>query len=306
MLLVPGGGRQHDVGIDAGGGHAEIERHQQVELALARASSRQRTSLGLHAARLAQVLAEHAVFGAEQVFQEVFVPLARRAEQVGAPDEHVAREALRRRPGLRMREAEAAAGESLGDVARHGFPRGFRRRGDLQRVLRQLPGRRAASPAARRVTLQSISVPSQRGRIGAVGESDLRRGQLLVAPLVGVLRRRSEVAFMCRGGRCQSSAKASGGPAGLRPQLFLAHIVRPAAARLADAAAHHQQVDDAAIDHVHVVPMVDARRPRITIDLPLVFSALAANSRATAMICARGTPGDRLGPGRACRALSSS
>ena len=35
VLLVPGRGRQHDVGIDAGGRHAEVDRHQQVELALA-------------------------------------------------------------------------------------------------------------------------------------------------------------------------------------------------------------------------------------------------------------------------------
>ena len=34
--------------------------------------------------------------------------------------------------------------------------------------------------------------------------------------------------------------------------------MRPAAARLADAAAHHQHVDDAAVVHVHVVPVVQA------------------------------------------------
>ena len=36
VLLVPGGGGQHDVRIEAGGGHAEIQGHQQVELALGR------------------------------------------------------------------------------------------------------------------------------------------------------------------------------------------------------------------------------------------------------------------------------
>src|SRR5690606_24018460 len=46
-------------------------------------------------------------------------------------------------------------------------------------------------------------------------------------------------------------------PASLRPQLLLADIVRPAAAGLADAAAHHQKLDDAAIAHVHVIPMVE-------------------------------------------------
>jgi hypothetical protein len=48
-------------------------------------------------------------------------------------------------------------------------------------------------------------------------------------------------------------------PAGLRAQLFLAHVVRPAAAALADAAAHHQHVDDAAVVHVAVVPVVHGR-----------------------------------------------
>ena len=55
------------------------------------ASSCQATSFGFCAAGLAEVLALHAVRGAEQVLQEILVSLAGRAEQVGAPDEHVAR-----------------------------------------------------------------------------------------------------------------------------------------------------------------------------------------------------------------------
>src|SRR5690606_29692322 len=38
---------------------------------------------------------------------------------------------------------------------------------------------------------------------------------------------------------------------------LLPDIVGPAAARLADAAAHRKQGDDAAVAHVHVVPMVE-------------------------------------------------
>src|SRR5690606_40016213 len=41
-------------------------------------------------------------------------------------------------------------------------------------------------------------------------------------------------------------------PAGLRAQLLLADVVCPAAAALTDAAAQDQQVDQAAIGHVHV------------------------------------------------------
>src|SRR5690606_41448352 len=45
--------------------------------------------------------------------------------------------------------------------------------------------------------------------------------------------------------------RSQGRPAGLRAQFFLAHIVAPATARFTDTAAHHHQIDDAAIRHVH-------------------------------------------------------
>src|SRR5450755_5001662 len=46
------------------------------------------------------------------------------------------------------------------------------------------------------------------------------------------------------------------GPTGLWSQLFLSHVVRPATTALADAPAHHQHVDDAAVVHVAVVPVI--------------------------------------------------
>ena len=48
-------------------------------------------------------------------------------------------------------------------------------------------------------------------------------------------------------------------PAGLRPQLLLTDIMRPSAAALPHAAAHHQQIDDAPVIHVHVIPVVHRR-----------------------------------------------
>ena len=45
-------------------------------------------------------------------------------------------------------------------------------------------------------------------------------------------------------------------PAGLRTQFFLAHVVRPAAAALPDAATEDQHVDQAAIVHIEVIPVV--------------------------------------------------
>src|SRR5690606_6830219 len=48
-------------------------------------------------------------------------------------------------------------------------------------------------------------------------------------------------------------------PAGLRAELFLAHIMRPSASGLSYAAAHHQKLNDAAIAHVHVIPVIEPR-----------------------------------------------
>ena len=47
-------------------------------------------------------------------------------------------------------------------------------------------------------------------------------------------------------------------PTGLRTQFFLSHILAPAATGFTDGAAHHQHVDEAAVVHVQVVPVVQA------------------------------------------------
>ncbi len=54
-------------------------------------------------------------------------------------------------------------------------------------------------------------------------------------------------------------AKGQGQPAALRTEFFLADIVGPAAAGLADATAEHEHVDQPAVVHVHVVPVVHRR-----------------------------------------------
>ena len=89
VLLVPGGGGQHDVGVETGRAHAEIQRHHQIELAFGC------LVVPDHFGRLGfivtEVLALHAMRGTEQVFEEILVPLAAGAQDVGAPDKHVAR-----------------------------------------------------------------------------------------------------------------------------------------------------------------------------------------------------------------------
>ncbi len=81
---------------------------------------------------------------------------------------------------------------------------------------------------------------------------------LLVAPLRAVVVEEAGAVHLAwRTAPVQT--KGQGQPAGLRPQFFLAHVVCPAAAGLTHAAAHQQHVDQAAVVHVHVVPVVHRR-----------------------------------------------
>ena len=148
VLLVPGGGRQHDVGVDAGGRHAEVEGDEQVELSFRRLVVPD--DLGrLLRAHLAQLLAHHAVRRAEQVLEEILVPLAGRAQQVRAPHEHVARPVLRVvrvvAGELQLARLQRAGHVVLRLLARRGGLLG-RPRADWSRAA----ARTAASPCARR------------------------------------------------------------------------------------------------------------------------------------------------------------
>ena len=92
MLLVPGGGRQDDVGEQGRAGHPEVQREQQVELALRRVLAPPDVAWATVRRRL---LRPQVAVGAEQVLEEVLVALARRAEQVGPPQGQAARPVLR-------------------------------------------------------------------------------------------------------------------------------------------------------------------------------------------------------------------
>src|SRR5262249_54367793 len=92
--LVPGGRGQDDVGVDAGARHAEVERDQQIELAGGRCVV-PRDLARLLAAAGAEVLSLDAIDRAEEMLEKVFVALAARTEEVGAPDEEDARKARR-------------------------------------------------------------------------------------------------------------------------------------------------------------------------------------------------------------------
>ena len=70
-------------------------------------------------------------------------------------------------------------------------------------------------------------------------------------------------------------------PAGLRTQFFLTHVVRPAAAALADAAAEDQHVDQTTVVHIEVIPVVKTRTDDdhgTTVGLIGVFRKLAGDT----------------------------
>ena len=243
------------------------------------ASSCQTTSSGFCAAVLAQILAHARRAGAEQVLEEVLVALAGGAEQVRAPDEHVARQVLRvvrvlaghlQRAGLQL----------LDHIVLRLHAAACGRLRPPQRIGLQLRRRRQPAHAlgADVVVDQALSQCTRSGRrVGDRISLDLER---LVAPLVGMrIEERGRVHLPRRAVPVEREGERR--PAGLRPQLLLPDIVRPAAAGLADAAAHHQHVDDAAVVHVRCGTSGSSPAPMMTIDLPLVFSALSANSRAT-------------------------
>ena len=86
VFLVPGGRRQNDVRIDAGGGHPEVEGHEKIQFSFRRFVVPGHI-VGFGAPLFAEVLVHHPVGGSEQMLEEIFVPLARRPQQVGPPDE---------------------------------------------------------------------------------------------------------------------------------------------------------------------------------------------------------------------------
>ncbi len=232
VLLVPGGGGQHDVRVQAGGGHAEVQGHQQVELALAGVVAPD-DFLGLLAAALAQVVAQQVVAGAEQVAQHVFVALAGRAQQVGTPDEQVARE-VGRVVRVLGGETQRAAFQLIDHVIRGAFAGGAGLGGQAQWIAIQLGGRGQPAHAfgAHVVVDQAAAVLLRRRQ----RREDLANLELLEAPLAGmVVEERGAVHVAWRPVPVEGERQRR--PAGLRAQLLLADVMRPATTALPDAPA---------------------------------------------------------------------
>ncbi|MCY1219418.1 hypothetical protein D9M72_313920 [compost metagenome] len=251
VLLVPGGGGQHDVAVQAGRAHAEVQHRQQVELAFGGVFL-ERDFRRLDRGRL---VAEHGVLRAQQVLQEVFVALAAGTQDIGAPHEHVAREVGRivRVLASHLQIAGLQLFDGVGDRILAG---GVGLGDQVQRIGAQLRrGRQPAHALGAGVQVDHAEV-AVLAAVGG-GAQHFLHVQLFMAPLAGVGVEERGAVHLPRRAR-PVGGEGQRGPAELRAQLFLAHVVGPAAAALAHAAAHHQHIDDAPVDHVHVVPVVQA------------------------------------------------
>ena len=255
MLLVPGGGRQHDVGQQGGRGHPEVGRQQQVELAL-----RRLVAPG-HVPRpdvLGALGGHHVAVGAEQVLQEVLVALGRGAHQVGAPQGQGPRPVLR---GVDVldRRLQGAVGQPVRHV----------RRGVLGLAgLDRAPSPGRPDPAGSRRTAgrtaSSPSVPTGRScrrcacRRGCPrpAAKPARRRVAVEPPLVGV---HVPVRGADHGPRRPGPVQRVGQrePAGDRPALLLADVVGPAAAVAAHRTGQDQQAEDRPVRGVAVEPLAD-------------------------------------------------
>jgi len=256
-LLVPGRGGQHNVGVERGGIHAEIEVHYQVHL------SGGRLLVPLHFLhRISRHVFGNSVgVGAEVMFEEVFVSLGAGHQGVAAPDEPDTRPVLER---VRVLDGkpELSVPELLHGV-RSDFVRRLRARGlgvlhNFQRIAVELRVERQP-PAAHRTSLQVHRMPASERALRLPARHGVVVGEiLLVAPLVGVNVVPARRVLQSRR-RIPIARKGDGRPGLHRRKLFLAHVVSEAAPVHAHAAREHQGVDPGAIHEVVVVPVVHAR-----------------------------------------------
>ena len=249
VFLVPSGGRENHVGVQAGGVHAEIQEREQIQLAF-------HAFPLLHFGRFQAVVfvAHQAVLRAEQVFQEIFVAFAGGTQNVGTPNKHIAR------PVFRVFRIVAghfqrAFLQTFHHIIHRRHAGLFGRIGYIQRIGFQL--RRARRPTH----AGGFGVVVDHGQaahiVAGVGREQLVGGHGFVAVLAGVAVEERGTGHLARGA-VPVERESQRRPAGLRTQFFLAHIMTPAAAGFADGAAHHQHVDQAAIVHVQVIPVVQA------------------------------------------------
>ena len=252
VLLVPGGRGQDDVGVQGGGGVAEVRGPHEVELAhggLVAPGHRGGTLLGRGLDGVDVVIRTH------HVAQEELRALGRAAQQVRAPRAQDAREVLGG-VGVLAGEAQLTGAQLLDDVVLGVHAR-------LGGLLAQEQRAAVEGGVGRRPpALHGLDHRVGR-RLARQGPGPQRGGQALcgggvVAPLVG-----GDVPE-AGGDHLPGRAVPVQGEGVLleaaeRADLLLTHVVGPAAAVDALGGAHGGQRQDRPVDLVGVVVVVDSR-----------------------------------------------
>ena len=219
VLLVPGGRRQDDVGVQTGGAHPEVQHRHQIQLALFRHLV---GGFDLGGADGLVLVGEHRVLRAQQILQEVLVSLAAGAQNVGAPDEHVAGEVLRI---FRIVTAHAhrAVLQAAHQIIHRFFTGLLGGIDDIERVSLELRGRRQPAHALG----ASVQVDHRQVlELLAFGArcQDFLHMQLLVTVLARVGVEEARAVHVARRPRpVQTEGQRC--PAELRTQFFLPHVV---------------------------------------------------------------------------------
>ena len=250
VLLVPGGRGQDDVGVDRRAVHAEVDRREQVELALGGLLA----PLDLLGPPLGRRLggAHGGVRHTEDVAQEVLVALAGGAHQVGAPQGQHPRE-VGGVVGVLAGELQPSLLQLRDHVVGGLSPRGAGLVAELERVaVEGGVGGKPTEAGGESVAVGDVPA-GERAVAGRRGE--LLGAVALVAPLVahqvpegggGLLARRA----------LPVESEGDGAPAGDRAHLLLADVVGPAAAVDALASAEQAQREHRPVGLVGVVPVV--------------------------------------------------
>ena len=177
------------------------------------------------------------------------------AQNIGAPNEHIAW------PVVRVVWVFAAHRQRALFEAFHCVVFGLHSRclgiaHDLQRIGLEL--RRRRQPAHALSADVVVNHAAAKRFFIRQGREHFFHAQFFVAPLIRVgVKETGGIHLPGWTNPVQSKGQRS--PAGLRTQLFLSHIVGPTAPALTDTAAHHQHIDDTAVVHIGVVPMVHCR-----------------------------------------------
>ncbi len=252
VLLVPGRGRQDDVGEQAGGGHPEVHADHQVELALGCLLPPGHV---LRAVLGRGLLGADRRVGAQQMAQEVLVALAGGAQQVGAPHRQDPGE-VRRVVGVLDRELQLPRLEFVDDVLGDLLAAGLRLVGEVERVAVEagVTGRPAEPHRLREAVGEALA----REAPGAERGGQLLGPERLVAPLVGVQVPVGGARHV-PGGPLPVEGERQVLLPGDRADLLLADVVRPAAAVDTLAAGHRQQRQEGPVDRVRVEPVIGAR-----------------------------------------------